>query len=900
MQNIINMKRTFNLLMAMGFIMFAILFIPFNTAYAEDTEDTEESEKYTVSQPLLDSLTTGQYGEFKSDGKSYYYVDAVTERDVKLAKSSSIWTDIKDSLFGWSDFSGNFMEKFNSLLLMYVNTGMKINIFLTDALIMVLGFSMDFDIVKPIVDKVGQVIANITGVNGTSITGGLFGNLLLLILTLVSVYLLYVFVIRRAMIESFSHLVKTIIALVVAMAIFTNYSAYIIGANNIANETTKVVLESVNKVSSNDNIKDTLWTILVDRPYLTLQYGTYDSNEIGKERIYNILKTPYGEERQQKVLINEVVKNNNEMMVSTSVLDRIAFTLFYFGVNTVVAIPILMLALMLLALQFWYIAVVLIAPFTLLVSLFPNSFGILKRYSVEVMIPLALKVFFAFFTVIILFIAQIVYEINVSSFSDSSLLGYVIVGVIQAIIFIVIFMLRKRIAGIFTKGSNFIGKLREEAETINPMAAMKKSAQVVTQLTATGVGAMFGGVQGAQVGNSLGKLAGKAITGDTGVSESVDGTLRSATQAKMLTQMASSKGDNPPELSKSQTKDINRFMDLNGIEGEDMRDNVLESLQQEGLGDATYDEMKSSLDTVMTKFDQGELQTSDLGKELTNNIKQNRLDASNNTKFASMSALSQKMKKPKYGSTDKAKDNNTNKETLESAFVKDNFSQYTPNELAPGVDILLNELNMNDATPEEIEKHLSEISSNAKQPMSKDDLSTTIAGGIAHERQEKKDQKQDFEKDPVYSSVFGQNAKEVTNITPPKHHVEDGQSSLTENIVFEEKEPVFVDSSETPNYNAVNQEVVETSSTSEHVVQNERIHRHTNVQNVLEKENVIVEKENKINKDRVTLNENVEKTTVLAKETIQNKNIKNEFETKNIHVENINEKIHTESNNKDI
>ncbi len=49
-------------------------------------------------------IITDQYGEFKDDGKSYYHLDAVSDKDVEsFDEGKKFWADTYDKLFGWAD-----------------------------------------------------------------------------------------------------------------------------------------------------------------------------------------------------------------------------------------------------------------------------------------------------------------------------------------------------------------------------------------------------------------------------------------------------------------------------------------------------------------------------------------------------------------------------------------------------------------------------------------------------------------------------------------------------------------------------------------------------------------------------------------------------------------------------
>ncbi|KRG16841.1 hypothetical protein ACA29_02875 [Lederbergia galactosidilytica] len=324
-----------------------------------------ETDSQRVDQGIVDAFEREQMGEFKGGEKNYYYLDSVTERDAKKAKEDSVWENIKDKLFGWTDFSGNFMDKFNTFLNMIVNMFFKLNIFFTNTMIMVLDFAFDINVIGDLIGALETSVQDMTGIsNGTFLGGGLFGGLIKMVSVLAVLYMLYVFVIKRAFLESLSSLMKTVLTLGLSLLLFSNYATFINGAQNVTHDATRYVIglttwngEENVSVSSDTkmSMKDSLWTMFVDRPYLYMQYGTHNVDEIGRSRIEDLLKTPTGEQRYEKVLTSEVAAHNNDFMVHSSVLDRLSFSAFYIVVNGIVSMPIFMLAILLVVLQFWFL-----------------------------------------------------------------------------------------------------------------------------------------------------------------------------------------------------------------------------------------------------------------------------------------------------------------------------------------------------------------------------------------------------------------------------------------------------------------------------------------------------------------------------------------------------------------
>ena len=134
-------------------------------------------------------------------------------------------------------------------------------------------------------------MSNITGISGGkfSIGNGLFGNLVKLIAIITGMYALYVFILKRAFFESFSTIFQTVIALTIAILMFANYTTLLTGANKITTELSGFVVSLPSQSADSDSniadprtkMKDSIWGMFVDRPYLYMQYGTHDVEALG-------------------------------------------------------------------------------------------------------------------------------------------------------------------------------------------------------------------------------------------------------------------------------------------------------------------------------------------------------------------------------------------------------------------------------------------------------------------------------------------------------------------------------------------------------------------------------------------------------------------------------------------
>lgn len=571
---------------------------------------------------ILDEFETEQFGDFQTNNEKYYYLDSVSFEEIDL--KDSLFEDVGDVF----DVTEKVKNEGMDMIVFLVNLFFKINIFLTNILISIVEFAYSFDFVNTIIEELQSIMQDISGVNssGKIDNGGLFGNFALYIALAAALYALFMLIYKRQTLTSIASIFQTVICLAIAIMVLSNYSNFLTGINEVTTKASGLVMsitidddteESGLKVDNQkdiyydpeminqsilSNLKDNLWGLFIDRPYLFLQYGTDRISEIdgGKPRVKKLLTKKPNIERREYVARCEANENpefcddapkayGNDLMLHSSLDQELAFTAIYMTLNAFIAIPILMLAFLLIVFQFWFMGIAFMAPFALLVGAFPGEYGlgVMKRYFIELALPLVLKVIVSFGILILFMLSNIVYE------NESH--GYIVGGLLNVILFTLLFLLRKRIGNIFSAGSQAVQELRESIG--NPL---KKGAQGVTTTGGAIIGGVATGGAGVATGASIGNSVGKAVTGDGSAGEVAKRTAkvqRFHKLEKMKQEQKEEKRINSLprayNISDSSALSVSGFMDEHGFNNQDI-DRTLDTLDKKGVQDVSLKELQES------------------------------------------------------------------------------------------------------------------------------------------------------------------------------------------------------------------------------------------------------------------------------------------------------------------
>lgn len=434
--------------------------------------------------------------EVTSNGSPAYYQIDVTSKTGDEDEEGNVFTQAFSTVGSWISgdaVKDSIMAQFYEAMNFMVNILFKMNLYMTNAMLTVLDYAFDFDVVNTLIERIEGVMQSITGISALSFSGmGLYGKLIGIIGISVGLLFAYQFFFKNAQIEAVGNMVKTLLILIVTLLFFSNYATVLKGANSLTTEASAIImgagagLSEDGTTSGRQSMGNNMWDLFVHRPYLYMQYGTDKESEVGKSRVDELLSKSPGQVRQDYVEKNEVKESGNGMMTYVQVPERLVFTGLYTVVNGITSIPIFALALLIIVLQFWFLAVAALAPFYLLIAAFPAGGGVFRRYMEELTLPLILKLGVSFIALIVFTMSEIVYQ---EGNTDS--IGYIAVAIIEFVILVLIFLIRNRLIKILFAGNQAARQLAMEASQLD--RRMNGARYKATRGAAEIAGTMAGG-----------------------------------------------------------------------------------------------------------------------------------------------------------------------------------------------------------------------------------------------------------------------------------------------------------------------------------------------------------------------------------------------------------------------
>ncbi|PEG04159.1 CD3337/EF1877 family mobilome membrane protein [Bacillus cereus] len=438
------MKKLFSICMI---LVFFLLPLGPHMALAEDTktEEKQEQKGARISENLFSGYTDGIYKD------KYYEIDTYQPKE----DEKNVFQKVGGYLFGDDSVGKDLQRMLYTTCQWFANMAFQLNVILGQLTIFLVDQALNLDIVDTVADKLGAAMQNIAGIGkGGFLSSGLFPAIIGIACVLSACYAGYIFFIKRQPSKGLSELVKTVLVIAFIVTYIGNASTILKSANTISSEISVTVLAKATGTVAGDpgrskadaifSVKKQIWDLLVERPYLFLQYGEDSKEKLGAKRVDELLATPLGKDRDEK--IKKEVKDGNQMMVISSVGERLVFTVMYYVVNTFAGVPVIAFCLLIVAFQLWFLVMSIISPIVMAVALLPGHRRVIESWASQWIRPLALKIFMSVMLVIIFTVAELLYVLP-----EAGVAGYVSTMIFQILVFVLCYLFRGNIVAAFSR-----------------------------------------------------------------------------------------------------------------------------------------------------------------------------------------------------------------------------------------------------------------------------------------------------------------------------------------------------------------------------------------------------------------------------------------------------------------
>ena len=273
-----------------------------------------------------------------------------------------------------------------------------ISLYLSNATGYVVQEAYKLDFINDMADSIGKSIQTLAGVteNGFS-TSGFYVGFLLLIILVVGIYVAYTGLIKRETSKALHAVINFVVVFLLSASFIAYAPDYIKKINDFSSDISTASLDLGTKImlpdsdskgkDSVDLIRDSLFSIQVQQPWLLLQFGNSDIEEIGSDRVEALVSaSPEDEdgEIRENVVKTEIEDNDNNNLTIPQVVNRLGMVFFLLIFNLGITIFVFLLTGMMLFSQILFIIFAMFLPISFLLSMIPSYESMAKQAIVRV------------------------------------------------------------------------------------------------------------------------------------------------------------------------------------------------------------------------------------------------------------------------------------------------------------------------------------------------------------------------------------------------------------------------------------------------------------------------------------------------------------------------------------
>ena len=386
-----------------------------------------------------------------------------------------------------------------------------ISLYLSNATGYVVQEAYKLDFINDMADSIGKSIQTLAGVtqNGFSSSGFYVGFLLLIILV-VGLYVAYTGLIKRETSKALHAVINFVVVFILSASFIAYAPDYIKKINEFSSDISTASLDLGTKImlpnsdsegkDSVDLIRDSLFSIQVEQPWLLLQFGNSNAEEIGTDRVEALVSaSPEDEDgkTREEVVKTEIEDNDNNNLTIPQVVNRLGMVFFLLFFNLGITIFVFLLTGMMLFSQILFIIFAMFLPISFLLSMIPSYESMAKQAIVRVFNTIMTR---AGITLIV----TVAFSISSMFYNISTDYPFFMVAFLQIVCFTGIYMKLGDLMSMFSLNANDSQSMGHRIFR-RPYLFMRHRARRMEHRIARAVsaGGISGGVAGAMAGSAV-------------------------------------------------------------------------------------------------------------------------------------------------------------------------------------------------------------------------------------------------------------------------------------------------------------------------------------------------------------------------------------------------------------
>lgn len=391
-----------------------------------------------------------------------------------------------------------------------------VSLYLSNATGYVVQEAYKLNFINDMADSIGKSMQTLAGVTKTGFSSsGFYVGFLLMIILIVGIYVAYTGLIKRETTKAI-HAVTNFLVVFLLSASFIAYAPeYIKKVNNFSSDISTASLDLGTKLmlagsdqkekDSVDLIRDSLFSIQVEQPWMLLQFGNSNKEEIGIDRVEALVSVSPDEEdgeTREGAVKSEIEDHDNTNLTLPKVINRLGMVFFLLIFNLGITIFIFLLTGIMIFSQILFIIFAIFLPVSFLLSMIPTYENMAKQAIVRVFNTIMTR---AGITLIV----TVAFSISTMFYNMAGTYPFFMVAFLQIVTFAGIYMKLGDLMSLFSLSSSDSQSMGRKIFH-RPYRFMRQKARGMEHRLARAVGA--GAVTGAVAGSRFSKNRGSSFS----------------------------------------------------------------------------------------------------------------------------------------------------------------------------------------------------------------------------------------------------------------------------------------------------------------------------------------------------------------------------------------------------
>ena len=325
-----------------------------------------------------------------------------------------------------------------------------------------------------------------------------------------NIYVAYTGLIKRETSKALHAVINFVVVFVLSASFIAYAPDYIKKINEFSSDISTASLDLGTKImlpnsdsegkDSVDLIRDSLFSIQVEQPWLLLQFGNSNAEEIGTDRVEALVSvSPEDEDgkTREEVVKTEIEDNDNNNLTIPQVVTRLGMVFFLLFFNLGITIFVFLLTGMMLFSQILFIIFAMFLPISFLLSMIPSYESMAKQAIVRVFNTIMTR---AGITLIV----TVAFSISSMFYNISTDYPFFMVAFLQIVCFAGIYMKLGDLMSMFSLNASDSQSMGRRIFR-RPYLFMRHRARRMERRMARAVsaGGISGGVAGALAGSTV-------------------------------------------------------------------------------------------------------------------------------------------------------------------------------------------------------------------------------------------------------------------------------------------------------------------------------------------------------------------------------------------------------------